>query len=310
MSTVSETPILACPPPLAVIAPPLAPVAPPTAEEASPRPLKSALLPAIARWALAGYSAREIGKRVGVPRRTVTRWMQELREEWSARAAEDAALLAPVTLARLELAYREAMDAWQRSLADKETTTESPGDGGGAMPRTCLRRATQSGQSAMLGKVIHAAKEVYAFKEKHLNALRQAETAQSNRLCRELAEELRSLDKSDFVDTRFLLDETSRPAEARDPDELAEAINRLPAEEYRKLRSMLRNDYNLCVPFRRAISCAAEMDAIKAEMDAIEAEESVDARVEDVADSVGAEAAASAAMPGQVPSECGHNPGR
>jgi hypothetical protein len=56
--------------------------------------------------------------------------------------------------------------------------------------------------------------------------------------------------------------------------------------DYRKLRSMLRNDYNLRVLFRRAISCAAEMDAM---------------------DAAGAEALAN--QPGQGSSECGHNPG-
>jgi hypothetical protein len=75
------------------------------------------------------------------------------------------------------------------------------------------------------------------------------------------------------------LEDTSRPAEARDPDELAEAINRLPAEDYRKLRSMLQNDYGLSVPFRRAICCAADA------------------------------AEAPYGLRGQVPSECGHNPG-
>jgi hypothetical protein len=60
-----------------------------------------------------------------------------------------------------------------------------------------------------------------------------------------------------------VLEDTGRPAEARDPDELAEAINRLPVEDYRKLLSMLRTDYSLSVPYRRAISCA--VDAVGAE---------------------------------------------
>ena len=192
MSTVNENPTLTCPPTALEACPaPLPPVAPLSAEEGPPRPSKSALLPEIARLALAGHSGREIGKRLGVPRRTVARWLQELRQEWAASAAEDAAQLVSVTLARLELAYREATEAWRRSLADKEMTTETPGDDGGASPRTCVRRATQSGQAAMLGKVIHAAKEVYTFKQNHLHARRQAEAAESNRVCRELAEELR-----------------------------------------------------------------------------------------------------------------------
>jgi transposase-like protein len=44
----------------------------------------------IARWALAGYSAREIGKRVGVPRRTVTRWMQDVADAVDSMRAEAA----------------------------------------------------------------------------------------------------------------------------------------------------------------------------------------------------------------------------
>jgi hypothetical protein len=277
MSTVNENPTLMCPPTALEACPaPLPPVAPLSAEEGPPRPSKSALLPEIARLALAGHSGREIGKRLGVPRRTVARWLQELRQEWAASAAEDAAQLVPVTLARLELAYREATEAWHRSLADKEMTTETPGDDGGASPRTCVRRATQSGQAAMLGKVIHAAKEVYTFKQNHLHARRQAEAAESNRVCRELAEELRSLDDSEIGETIFILEETSGPAEARDPDELAEAISRLPAEVYRTLRAMLWNDYNLDAPFRRAIPCPADP---------------------------------AADLHGPVASECGHNPG-
>ncbi len=289
MSTVSENPTVECPQTaLGACPPPLAPIGPPAAAEgpraAPPRPSKSALLPEIARLALAGYSGREIGKRLGVPRRTVARWLQELRQQWAASAAEDAVQLVPLTLARLELAYREAMEAWRRSLADKEVTTETPGDDG-ATPRTSVRKATQSGQAALLGKVIHAAKEIHAFRQKYLYSLRQAAAAESDRVCRELAEELRSLDKPEYDDTEFVLEETSGPAEARDPDELAEVINRLPPEQYLKLRSMLRNDYDLRVPFRRAIPCPTIPRP------------AAPAAVETVAEPCG-----------PVPSECGHNP--
>ena len=100
--------------------PPLSP-----SPSAAPRPPKSALMPEVARLALEGFSGRAIGRRLGVPGRTVDRWLQELRQEWARRAEEDAAQLVPVTLARLELAYREAMEAWRRSLGDKETTSET-----------------------------------------------------------------------------------------------------------------------------------------------------------------------------------------
>jgi hypothetical protein len=269
MSTTSENPTAPCPPTAIGAWPPnLAPVEPLAAEEGpgaeTPRRAKSALLPEIARLALAGHSGRVIGKRLGVPGRTVARWLQELRQQWAASAAEEAAQFVPVTLARLELAYREAMDAWLRSLADTEVTTETPGDDSGTPPRTCVRRATQSGQAAMLGKVIHAAKEIQAFKEKHLAARRQAEAAESNRVCRSLTEELWSLDKSKFAKTKCILQKTSGPAAARDPHELAEAINRLSAEEYRKLRFLLWDDYDLGVPFRRAIPGPADSVTVDA----------------------------------------------
>ena len=94
----------------------------------------------------------------------------------------------------------------------------------------------------MLGKVIHATKEIHAFRQRHLHALREAKAAGRNRVCRELAEELRKLrrlDKPEYVETKFILENTSGSAEYRDSEELAEAINRLPAEQYRKLRFML-----------------------------------------------------------------------
>ena len=83
----------------------------------------------------------------------------------------------------------------------------------------------------MLGKVIHAAKEVHTFRQQHLDALRQAEIAESNRVCRELVDELRSLDKADYFETKAILLDTCGPAEARDPDELAEFINSLSGEK-------------------------------------------------------------------------------
>jgi hypothetical protein len=44
------------------------------------------------------------------------------------------------------------------------------------------------------------------------------------------------------------LEVTSRHVDLRDPEELAEVINRLPIQDYRKLRSMLRNEYGRRVP--------------------------------------------------------------
>ena len=166
----------------------------------------------------------------------------------------------PVTLARLELAYREAMEAWRRSLDDKETRSET-GGAGAAAEKTCVRRTTQSGQAALLRTVIHAAKEVYTFKAGHLarrrhaeaaeaERIRAAEAAEAERVREEIAGELESLHHTDLEETREIVLDTSWETEARDPEELAEAINALPGEEYRKLWERCRYE-PMRLPFRR-----------------------------------------------------------
>jgi len=68
MSAASENPTPACPQTaLEACLPRAAPVAPLTAEERPPRPAKSALLPEIARLALAGYSGLRVPYRRAVP---------------------------------------------------------------------------------------------------------------------------------------------------------------------------------------------------------------------------------------------------
>ena len=104
-----------------------------------PRPSKSALLPEIARLAPGGLFRPGNRQAAGRPRRTVDRWLQELREQWAAARRKDAAQLVPVTLARLELAYREAMEAWRCSLADKEVTTETPGETARRRGEACVQ---------------------------------------------------------------------------------------------------------------------------------------------------------------------------
>ena len=91
-----------------------------------PRPPKSALMPEIACLAMEGHSGRAIGRQLGIPCRTVDRWLGELRQQWAEKAAESSEGLGGLLTARLEAVYREAMQAWRRSLADKQVTLESP----------------------------------------------------------------------------------------------------------------------------------------------------------------------------------------
>ena len=117
-------------------------------------------MPEIASLAMEGHSGRAIGRQLGVPRRTVDRWLGELRQQWSEKVAESPEGLGGILTARLEAVYREAMQAWRRSLADKQVTLESPGDDDDAQPKRTRRTTTQSGQAALLGKAMQAAKEI------------------------------------------------------------------------------------------------------------------------------------------------------
>lgn len=131
------------------------------------RPRKDILLPEITQLALEGNSSQAIAAQIGVPRRTIDRWLQERRREWNARAAESAAEMFAVTLARLESAYREAMQAWRRSQADKQIriVADAETNGGDGDPKaSSIRTETRSGQAALLGKAIHAALAICKLK--------------------------------------------------------------------------------------------------------------------------------------------------
>ena len=74
-------------------------------------PPKSALMPEIASLAMEGHSGLAIGRQLGVPRRTVDRWLGELRQQWAEKVAESPEGLGGILTARLEAVYREAMQA-------------------------------------------------------------------------------------------------------------------------------------------------------------------------------------------------------
>ena len=142
-----------------------------TAWPKRPRPPKSALMPEIACLAMEGHSGRAIGRQLGIPCRTVDRWLGELRKQWAEKAAESSEGLGALLTARLEAVYREAMQAWRRSLADKQVTVESPSDDD-AQPKRSRRTTTQSGQAALLGKAMQAAKEISKVQTQRLSRVR------------------------------------------------------------------------------------------------------------------------------------------
>ncbi len=222
--------------------------------EEKPRLPKAVLLPEIARLSLEGHSSRAIGRKLGVPRRTVDRWLRQQRQQWAENTAENAAELFAIATARLESVYREAMEAWRRSLDDKQMTVEALGNDGAARAKTTLRKTTQTGQAALLGKAILAAGEIARFNAKHLNAMRQTRASDRCHARRDLADEIDCLPKETFLDLTDLLRETATPGQ-RSPDELAKILCDLPAAEYRKLRELLLRDYRRQVPPRRTEPC-------------------------------------------------------
>jgi hypothetical protein len=222
---------------------------------APPRRTKSELLPDVVRLSLECVPSREISRKLGVPRQTIDRWLLEERQEWAKIAEEKAAQHYVATLARLEAAYREAMEAWRASRADKLTTFESDGDDD-AKPKRSRRTVTQSGQAALLGKAIQAALEIDKFQERQLGAVRQA-GAEAQKIAQQtarqkLAEELCSYDKEAFLQILDIVhDQTSLGGvPCRGPDELAAVLSQMSAAEYQALKEMLDNDYGRRLPKR------------------------------------------------------------
>jgi hypothetical protein len=100
---------------------PQAPLSPSAGTSGWQRPRRmprQILLPLVTQMALEGRSGQEIARQVGWPQRTINQWLQELRQEWTAKAAEGAGPLLGIAQARLDAVYREAMEAWRESQKD------------------------------------------------------------------------------------------------------------------------------------------------------------------------------------------------
>ncbi len=122
----------------------------------APRPRKEALLPQIAALALAGRSCRQIAASFGLPKSTVHRWLQALREGCPTRVANCAEMIAAV-VADFKSVYREALESFHLSQADKETEriveTETAR---GPKKRRTVRRESRAGDPAFLAEARRA----------------------------------------------------------------------------------------------------------------------------------------------------------
>ena len=149
----------------------------------SPRRRKETLLPQIMELAMEGHSSETIATRVGMPARTVRYWLQEVRQEWIAKAAGGAAEMLGLTLARLTSIYREAMEAWRESAMDLDVRlveNVSVDDGSQAQKqKRSVRTHPQRRNSAMLTRATAAAKAAFDLKLRAAALLSQNRVAGS-----------------------------------------------------------------------------------------------------------------------------------
>ena len=114
-------------------------------------------LPQVAGMALEGRTYGEIAKILGLPKTTVYRWLQELKRDRQAKAA-DRAEMAVEAIARYEAIYFEAMEAWRRSKTlDKsvrcvEDTVPNMATGARASQKTLTRTEDRTGEVAFLAQ--------------------------------------------------------------------------------------------------------------------------------------------------------------
>jgi hypothetical protein len=117
---------------------------------------KEALRPRVGDLALEGHTCREIAAMVRLGKTTVHRWLQELQRERRGRLADTAEMIA-TAVARYDAIYREAMDAWRTSKAEKQVQTiedieSAVADGRGSKQKRSLRTECRPGDVAFLAQ--------------------------------------------------------------------------------------------------------------------------------------------------------------
>jgi transcriptional regulator with XRE-family HTH domain len=135
------------------------------------------LLPQITKLALAGLTQQEIADRVGCVKSTVCNYLAELREECRRKAQEDTTELVARMLARYELVFREALEAWWKSQRDKvsrriqtedvvlpECGEECPTPQEAKKRRRSIKREHQAGDASLLNTAAAALKAIREMK--------------------------------------------------------------------------------------------------------------------------------------------------
>ena len=267
MSTGNDNPILlnqacessdACPPPDVLQAalpeaavPPNVPqiveekVPEPPAANAPTRPKKAALLTEIARLSLEGHSNRAIGRKLGVPSRTVDRWVGQLRQQWAENFPQNYVELHALAVARLETAYREAMEAWRARCKKSKSRSKRWAAAATKRPKgRCGRRPSpdrppcSARPSTPRSKSPSSTPSTCTPRSKPVKPRGAVRSA-------ELVKELNRIPSRTFREVRQLL---QKPETCRGPNELAGVLSKLPAEEYRQLYEYMSKNSGRSLP--------------------------------------------------------------
>jgi len=150
-------------PPTDELQPPLPQAIRKNGRSLSRRRWKGTLLPQISQLALEGHSSRVIGAQLGIGKTTINRWLNELRLERRSNLVDATGMIANA-VARYDLIYREAMEAWRTSKTDKEVRliedTEAAGNGGGSKKKRSVRTERRPGEIAFLNQARDAADSI------------------------------------------------------------------------------------------------------------------------------------------------------
>ena len=124
---------------------------------------KNTLLPQITELAMQGKNCREIGKILDLGKSTVNNWFREVRQECDARQALTPAEIIAMHITRYELIYRKAIEAWDRSQADKRVRLVEDTDTGneeGCKKKKSIRFESRAGEVVYLNKAMDALKAI------------------------------------------------------------------------------------------------------------------------------------------------------
>ncbi len=125
------------------------------------RQRKAALLPQITRLVEQGLTGREIGAELGLSKTTVNHWLQKLDQP--AAASQGLTNTHDARVARYRAIYRNAMQAWNSSQADRQVhVLEESGDESNpaAKKKKSTRTETRTGDAVLLAKALEALKAI------------------------------------------------------------------------------------------------------------------------------------------------------